>query len=350
MMKSINVLGKYDILIDRGLISNCGQSIRKISDAKIAAIVTDDNVAPLYLDKVASSLEKEGFKVCRFIFPHGEENKTINTVMQIVSFFAENGLTRSDIAIALGGGVCGDMCGFAAAIYLRSIAFVQIPTSLLAQVDSSVGGKTGCDLPAGKNLVGAFHHPSLVLIDPDCLSTLPYRYMADGMGEVIKYGCIRSEKLFSHLCENENFDNLDEIIYECIKIKADIIEKDFTEQNERMLLNFGHTVGHAIEKLDNFCGLSHGMAVGIGMVIITKAAEIKGLSEKGTADKIIGLLEKYGMPTKSEHLIRDIADSAMNDKKRRGGSLNTVLIRKIGEGYIHKTECEQFEEFLRGVE
>ena len=190
-MKSINVLNKYDILIKRGIINNCGDEIKKISKANIAAIVTDDNVAKHYLDTVTASLEGAGFKVFSFVFPHGEENKTIETVMQMVEFFAKCGLTRSDIAIALGGGVCGDMCGFAAAIYLRSISFVQIPTSLLAQVDSSVGGKTGCDLAVGKNLVGAFHHPSLVLIDPDTLSTLDEKYMADGMGEIIKYGCIR---------------------------------------------------------------------------------------------------------------------------------------------------------------
>ena len=349
-MKSINVLNKYDILIKRGIINNCGEEIKKISKANIAAVVTDDNVAKHYLDAVTSSLEGAGFKVFSFVFPHGEENKTIETVMQMVEFFAECGLTRSDIAIALGGGVCGDMCGFAAAIYLRSISFVQIPTSLLAQVDSSVGGKTGCDLAVGKNLVGAFHHPSLVLIDPDTLSTLDEKYMADGMGEIVKYGCIRSKALFEKLEMGKKYADIDEIIYECVKIKADIVENDFTEQNERMLLNFGHTIGHAIEKLDNFCGLSHGMAVGVGMVMLSKAAETKGLTQVGTADRIAKLLEKYGMPTETDYEKEIIANAAMNDKKRRSNSLNIILIKDIGEGYIHKTDCDKFGNFLKGVE
>lgn len=347
-MKKINVLNKYDIIIERGLLADCGSQIRGVTKAQTAAIVTDDNVSAFYLETVSRSLNKAGFDVCTFIFPHGEENKNIRTVMEMVDFFAKNGLTRSDIAVALGGGVCGDMCGFAAAIYLRGISFVQIPTSLLAQVDSSVGGKTGCDLDCGKNLVGAFHHPSLVLIDPDTLSTLPEKYMADGMGEVIKYGCIRSKELFSRLLNSENYENIDDIIYECVKIKADIVEKDFTEQNERMLLNFGHTVGHAIEKVEDFCGMSHGMAVGVGMVMITDAAEKEGLTEKGTADSIRALLKKYGMPTETEHGTDDISRAAMSDKKRRSDTLNIVLIKDIGEGYVHKIKCDRLNGFLGG--
>ncbi len=346
-MKKINVLNKYDIVIERGLIADCGNKIREASDAKTAAIVSDDFVAPIFLDTVTKSLEKAGFSVCSFIFPHGEENKNINTVMKMVEFFAENALTRTDIAVALGGGVCGDMCGFAAAIYLRGISFVQIPTSLLAQVDSSVGGKTGCDLAVGKNLVGAFHHPSLVLIDPDTLSTLPEKYMADGMGEVIKTGCIRSVELFEKLEKGEKYENIDEIICECVKIKAKIVENDFTEKGERMLLNFGHTVGHAVEKLENFCGISHGMAVGVGMVMITKAAEKDGLCEIGTADRIVKLLEKYGMPTETEHSEKDIAVVSMSDKKRRASTINIVILKKIGDSFVHPTECDKFEEFLK---
>ncbi len=346
-MKKIGVLNRYEILLERGLISNCGEEIRKVSKANIAAIVSDDNVAPIYLDRVKKSLQDAGFSVCSFVFSHGEENKNISTVMKMVEFFAENALTRTDIAVALGGGVCGDMCGFAAAIYLRGINFVQIPTSLLAQVDSSVGGKTGCDLSVGKNLVGAFHHPSLVLIDPDTLNTLPERYLADGMGEVIKTGCIRSEKLFCELEKGEKYESIDQIIFDCVKIKAQVVENDFTEKGERMLLNFGHTVGHAIEKLENFCGISHGMAVGVGMIMITRAAESKDLCEIGTADRITGLLKKYGMPTETEHGEKDIALVSMSDKKRRSNTINTVLLKKIGDSYIYPIECEKFEDFLK---
>ncbi len=346
-MKKIGVLNKYDIVIDRGIIGICGEKIREVTKARIAAVISDDNVAPIYLEAVTKSLKNAGFDVYSFVFPHGEENKNISTVMQMVEFFSEKGLTRSDIAIALGGGVCGDMCGFAASIYLRGISFVQIPTSLLAQVDSSVGGKTGCDLSAGKNLVGAFHHPSLVLIDPDTLSTLPEKYMADGMGEVIKTGCIRSEKLFTQLENGEKYENIDEIIFECVKIKATVVENDFTEKGERMLLNFGHTVGHAIEKLENFCGISHGMAVGVGMVTITKASEKAGLTEIGTAKRIYELLKKYGMPTETEHSENDIASVSMSDKKRRSNTINTILLKKIGDSFIHPIECEKFEDFLK---
>ncbi len=345
-MKSLNVLNKYDIVIDRGILPVCGELIRKTTNAHTAAIITDDNVAEIYLSTVTKSLENAGFEVCTFTFSHGEENKTISTVMQMVEFFAENKLSRSDIAIALGGGVCGDMCGFAAAIYMRGISFVQIPTSLLAQVDSSVGGKTGCDLSSGKNLVGAFHNPSLVIIDPNTLNTLPEKYMADGMGEIIKYGCIRSRSLFDQLLNGEKYENIDDIIYECVKIKANIVENDFTEQNDRMLLNFGHTVGHAIEKAENFCGISHGMAVGIGMVMITDASEAAGLTETGTADKIRSVLNRYNMPTETTYDTSVIADAAMSDKKRRSDTLNTVLLKNIGDSFIHRLDCKKFKDFL----
>lgn len=345
-MKSINVLNKYDIVIDRGILPVCGELIRKTTNAHTAAIITDDNVAEIYLATVTKSLENAGFEVCTFTFSHGEENKTISTVMQMVEFFAENKLSRSDIAIALGGGVCGDMCGFAAAIYMRGISFVQIPTSLLAQVDSSVGGKTGCDLSSGKNLVGAFHNPSLVIIDPNTLNTLPEKYMADGMGEIIKYGCIRSRALFNQLLNSKKYENIDDIIYECVNIKANIVENDFTEQNDRMLLNFGHTIGHAIEKAENFCGITHGMAVGIGMVMITDASEAAGLTETGTADKIRSVLNKYNMPTETTYDTSVIADAAMSDKKRRSDTLNTVLLKNIGESFIHRLDCKKFKDFL----
>lgn len=347
--KKLNVLNKYDIIFERGCLGHCGDMVRTAvgETARKAAVVTDDNVAPLYLDTVTRSLESANFEVCTFVFNHGEQNKNIATVMKMVKFFAENGLTRTDIAVALGGGVCGDMCGFAAAIYLRGIRFVQMPTSLLAQVDSSVGGKTGCDLDCGKNLVGAFHHPSLVLIDADALSTLPPSYLADGMGEVIKTACIRSASLAEQLEKSGKYEEIDNIIYQCVQIKAQVVENDFTEKGERMLLNFGHTIGHAIEKLENFSGISHGMAVGVGMVAVCRAAERSGLTKTDCADRICALLNKYDMPTSTDHDSDAIAEAAMKDKKKLGGRLNLVLLHNIGDAYIYGMDSNRFADFLR---
>ncbi len=209
-------------------------------------------------------------------------------------------MTRRDIIIALGGGVCGDMAGFAAASYLRGIDFIQIPTSLLSQVDSSVGGKTGVDLPQGKNLVGAFHQPIAVLIDPDMLKTLPEEFITDGMGEVIKYGCIKDAEFFEFL-ENENaLENIESVIETCVKIKRDVVSRDEREKGERMLLNFGHTLGHAIEKLTGYGEITHGMAVAIGMSMIAKAGEKNGITEAGAYKRIVRLCKKYNLPVVSK--------------------------------------------------
>ncbi len=331
----------YDILIERGLLENCGKYIAEVSNGRQIIVITDTNVAPLYLEAAKSSLEKEGFIVHSFVFEAGEASKTTKTVVDMVEFCAEKGLTRKDLIVALGGGVTGDMAGFAAAVYLRGIDFVQIPTSLLAQVDSSVGGKTAVDLPQGKNLCGAFHQPRLVLIDANTLGTLPEHYFYDGIGEVIKYGCIKSAGLFERL-ENENpHDFIEDMIYECVDIKRIVVENDEKEQGERMLLNFGHTAGHAIEKLQNFSGISHGEAVGIGMVMITRAGERLGLTEVGSADRIFALLEKYNMPTEVSHPMQDIVDAMGADKKRTGKGINFTMIRKIGEGFIEPKAYEE---------
>ena len=348
MMKKLHVKtgAPYDILIERGLLKNCGKYVAEVSNAGQIVIICDTNVAPLYLEAAKGSLEKEGFKVLTFVFEAGEASKTTKTVIDMVEFCAQNGLTRKDLIVALGGGVTGDMAGFAAAIYLRGIDFVQIPTSLLAQVDSSVGGKTAVDLPQGKNLCGAFHQPKLVLIDADTLDTLPQRYFNDGMGEVIKYGCIKSAPLFERL-ENENpRDFIEDMIFECVDIKRIVVENDEKEQGERMLLNFGHTAGHAIEKLWNFDGVSHGEAVGIGMVMITRAGERLGLTEAGSAERIYNMLKKYDMPTEDNHPVQDIVAAMSADKKRTSGGINLTMIRKIGEGFIQPVKNEDLPELF----
>lgn len=324
----------YEIKIERGLLARAGDELRRVPElekAKKVAVVTDSNLEE-QAQAVVSSLKDAGYRsVLLHVFPAGEQSKNLTSIAAMLEAFAAFGLTRTDFIAAFGGGVTGDMAGFAAASYLRGVPFVQIPTSLLAQVDSSVGGKTGVDLPQGKNLVGAFWQPRLVLIDPDTLCTLPPRYFADGMAEVIKYGCIRSRTLFDNLKDGRAKDRMEEIIYQCVDIKRQVVEKDELDKGERMILNFGHTLGHALEKIYDFQGLSHGEAVGIGMVKLTKASEAAGFTLKGTADQIASVLEAYGLPVSDPASHQALAQGAVNDKKSLEGRLNLILLKEIGQ-------------------
>lgn len=343
---TVNVGKTYEIIIEKGIMQECGTYIKKVSSAKKVCVITDSNVAPLYLDRVVSGLEKEGYEVFSFIFKAGESSKTTAVIVEMVEFLAEKGLTRKDLVVALGGGVCGDMAGFAAAVYLRGIDFVQIPTTLLSQVDSSVGGKTGVDLPQGKNLCGAFHQPVLVLIDPLALHTLSDHYFSDGMGEVIKAGCIKSAQLFEKIENKDVKENIEEIIFECVDIKRSVVERDEKEQGERALLNFGHTIGHGIEKLHNFSGVSHGEAVGIGMLMISEIGEKAGLTEKGTADRIKAVLEKYNMKTSDNHSAESIIEAMQSDKKRTLNGINFVMLKSIGNSFIYPVENEKINKLF----
>ena len=342
-------LPSYDIIIESNILEKSGEIIKPLTKAKRVCIVTDSNVAPLYLLKVITSFKTAGFETHSFSFPAGEPSKNLETVNKIMEAFCISKLTRSDLAVALGGGVTGDMTGFASAIYLRGIDFVQIPTSLLSQVDSSVGGKTGCDLPFGKNLCGAFHNPLAVLIDPEVLKTLPEHFITDGLAEAIKAGAIRLPELFE-LFEKGANNNIEQIITQSVQMKADIVERDFTEQGERTLLNFGHTLGHAIERFENYSGLSHGQAVAIGMAIITRASEKAGLTEKGTALRLKKLLEKYNLPTKTDIPLKTLCDLALSDKKSRGSNIKLVLIKKIGEGYTKEFKWDELYDFIKNGE
>lgn len=336
----------YDILIERGIINRCGELIKSVSKAQKVCVVTDSNVEKLYAEKVISSIKASGFETELFVFEAGEENKRLSTIEDMYSCFADFHISRKDLVVALGGGVTGDMAGFAAASYMRGIEFVQIPTSLLAQVDSSVGGKTGVDIPQGKNLVGAFWQPNMVIIDPDTLSTLPDYYINDGMAEVIKYGCIKDEKLFVTL-ENENaLSIIEDIIEICVSIKRDVVNADEREKGERMLLNFGHTLGHSLEKIYNYKGLSHGQAVAIGMCMITKASEKAGITKSGTTDRIVALCKKYGLPVSDKADFREIAEVCSSDKKTAGGSVNLVLLEKIGTSFTKPTPLNELEKFI----
>ncbi|MDE6766751.1 MAG: 3-dehydroquinate synthase, partial [Eubacterium sp.] len=327
-----------DILIEKGLLARAGELIKNTLLGNKITLISDTNVYPIYGDGIKVQLEEQGYEVFTYIFPAGESSKTTSTVVDMVEFMADKGLTRTDGVVALGGGVCGDMAGFAAAIYLRGIKFVQIPTTLLSQVDSSVGGKTGVDLPQGKNLCGAFHQPELVIIDPNVLDTLTPHFFSDGMGEVIKYGCIKSKPLFDRLTNENAEDFIEDMIFECVDIKRQVVENDEKEHGERALLNFGHTCGHAIEKLWNFETVSHGEAVGIGMVMISRVGENMGITEQGTADKITALLEKYNLKTEDTHSTADIVGAMSADKKRTGKGIKFAMLSCIGDSFIRPVD------------
>ncbi|MEI6579117.1 MAG: 3-dehydroquinate synthase, partial [Eubacteriales bacterium] len=257
----------YDVLIGSRMLKNAGDILRDYFSPCSVVIVTDDNVDALYGETVQYSLTCSGFNTSKFVFKHGEHSKNLSVYAKALEFMAQNSLTRSDMVVALGGGVTGDLAGFAAASYLRGVRFVQMPTTLLAAVDSSVGGKTGVNLDAGKNLAGAFWQPSLVLCDCDTLNTLPDDILADGIAEAIKYGMIRDKELFEMLEFGDCISNPEACVARCVTIKGNIVAKDEFDNGERQLLNFGHTLAHSIEKLSDY-KISHGHAVAIGMVIV----------------------------------------------------------------------------------
>lgn len=334
----------YDIVIGENLLNDCGNYIKNAVNPCKAMIVSDSNVAPIYMERVEKSLKDAGFDVYTHIFPAGEQNKVFDTVYKIDIALAEALFTRSDIVVALGGGVTGDMAGFAAAVYMRGIRFVQLSTSLLSDIDSSVGGKTGCDLPNGKNLVGAFHQPEIVIIDTKALDTLPEKYICDGMGEAIKYGVIRSKELFNKI---ENSYDAENLIYDCVRIKCDIVENDERESGERKLLNLGHTLGHAIEKYYNFDKFSHGEAVAIGMVMMAKAAEKNNICNIGVSDKIANACKKFNLPTECDAPLSELVQICLSDKKQTSGGIDLILPTEIGNCIIKRVANSELYEFLR---
>lgn len=335
----------YPIYIENKILSHAGSYIAQIFSGKKIFIISDDNVFPIYGDTLISALG--GWECHSLILPHGEPTKSFQSLPKIYEAMINAGLSRSDLVIALGGGVIGDLAGFAASSYLRGLKLVQIPTSLLAQVDSSVGGKVAVDLPQGKNLVGAFYHPKLVLIDPDTLNTLPKRYIADGMGEVIKYGCIKDRKLFETLRSKASFEDLKEIlteiIYTCVNIKRMVVEEDQFDTGERMLLNFGHTLAHTIEQYYHYERESHGEAVAIGMYQISRLAEQQNLTAPKTAAAIKEVLIAYGLPYECQIPMNELLGAIKLDKKNLNDSLNIILLKQIGDSYIHPTDIHFFE-------
>lgn len=331
-MKTVTVSASktYDILIGSGVMGTLGQAVKSLGKAEKVCVVSETTVFPLFGETVRSSLEQAGFQVETFVFPAGEASKNGQTYLSLLNFLAEKQLTRSDIIVALGGGVVGDLAGFAAASFLRGIRFIQIPTTLLAAVDSSVGGKTAIDLSAGKNLAGAFCQPSLVLCDTDALLSLPEDIFRDGCAEVIKYGVLYDPELFSHLeAKGLSFDR-EAVITRCVELKRDVVAEDEFDTGSRMKLNLGHTIGHGVEALSGFA-VSHGKAVAIGMAIIARAAVRYGMLPEGDCHRLLDVLEAFGLPTATDEDAQSLYICALSDKKRAGGRVNLVVPRSIGQ-------------------
>ncbi len=341
----VNLPGReYDIKIEKGLLSKCGEHLLEVATPCKVAVITDTIVAPFYSDELLSSLENCGFDASLVTVTPGEGSKSIETLNALYDRILDLGLTRSDLIIALGGGVVGDLAGFCAATLFRGISFAQIPTTLLAQVDSSVGGKVAVNLSRGKNLVGSFYQPKLVLIDPDCLDTLSDKIFSDGMAEVVKYGAILDEELFSTIesapsrCELMKI--IEELIFRSCELKKNIVETDECDTGRRMILNFGHTFGHAIEKHYNFSGYTHGEGVAAGMVMAANFGEYIGVTQSGTANRISKLVKALGLPERITIDKTAFLDAVKMDKKGEGSLVSLVLLEKIGSSFLRKTKKE----------
>ena len=346
-MERINVSAskKYDIIIGEGIFSRCGEFLREVCKGSRAAVICDTTTKELFGPAVCASLEDAGFESFIYAVKAGEESKNAANFIDILNFLAEKKFNRADCIVALGGGVVGDLSGFVAASYLRGISFIQIPTTLLAAVDSSVGGKTAINLDAGKNLAGAFCQPSCVICDTEIIKNLPPEILSDGIAEVIKYGVIRNEKILD-LVKSGVKENMSEIIGECVKIKARIVAADEFDTGERQLLNFGHTPAHAIEKKSNF-KISHGHAVAAGMCIMSRAAEKLGLCEAGVAKEIEELCEMFSLPVECAFMAEELFEIAMSDKKRYAGKITLVVPKVRGMSELVKIPEEETINFFR---
>lgn len=342
-MKTVHVQAStsYDVRIGNGLLSELGKHLRNVLDkpCKIA-VISDSNVLPLYGDYVADVLNNAGFETVSYSFPAGEGSKNATTYLNIVNFLAQEQITRTDAVLALGGGVVGDLTGFAAATYLRGIRYIQVPTSLLAMVDSSVGGKTAIDLTIGKNLVGAFYQPSLVICDLDVLRTLPESIFCDGCAEVIKYGVLYDGDLFNHLQKHGLEFDKKAVISRCVELKRNVVAEDEFDTDARQKLNLGHTIGHSVEARSNFT-ISHGQAVAIGMAIVAKAGC------PAIYEELVALLKKFRLPFSTAFSAKELSASALSDKKRSGSTVNLIIPKKIGDCAIVPTEIERLESFIK---
>lgn len=342
---TVNTSKTYEIKIGSGLLKTIGLEAAALGKATKVCIVSDSNVFPLYGQSVTERLEESGFSVSNFVFPAGEQMKNGETFLSLLNALAAMQLTRTDLMVALGGGVVGDMAGFAAACYLRGIRFIQVPTTLLAAVDSSVGGKTAIDLPAGKNLAGAFWQPSLVLCDTDTLSTLPGDIFRDGCAEVIKYAILYDPSLFSELMNQGLHFDREAVITRCVEWKRDVVVEDEFDTGSRMKLNLGHTFGHGVEAKSNFT-ISHGQGISIGMSIAARASAKHNLCSESCCQQILEILNRFHLPTETEFSADDLFDCTLSDKKRSGGSVRLIIPREIGCCEILPTSISKLKSFI----
>ena len=336
----------YEVRIERGILDRAGELLRPLTEAGTAVIVSGERVMPLYGDRLERSLRRAGFSVIRWIHPSGEEHKNLNTYGALLEFLADSRVTRSDLLLALGGGVTGDLTGFAAATFLRGMDYVQIPTSLLAMVDSSVGGKTAVDLRAGKNLAGCFYQPLSVLCDPNTLDTLPEEQLRCGWAEVIKYAVLGDASFFEELSRGPAGQDMERVIRRCVSMKTELVTEDEFDRGRRQLLNLGHSFGHAVEACSGF-EILHGQAVAIGMAMIARAACARGVCEEETVDRLVTLLENYGLPTETEIPAERLLSALLSDKKRRGDCMNLVLPEVIGNCSARKVPMDELTDWLR---
>lgn len=346
-MKIIKVSASksYDIILGFGLISTLGKYVSEVVKAKKLVIVTDSNVFKLYGKIAESVLKASGFEVFTYVLPAGEISKNTGTYLDLITYIAQNSLTRNDGIVALGGGVVGDMAGFAASTYMRGISYIQVPTTLLAVIDSSVGGKTGIDLPEGKNLLGAFYQPDRVIADISLLKTLPEEEIKSGKGELIKYGVLMGKELWERIENGEDSTTSERILELCIEYKRDIVEADEKEQNVRKLLNLGHTAGHAIEKLSNYT-LSHGKCVALGIAIVACSSKRNGELSENSYKRIITVLEREKLPTITDISSKTLTNAALNDKKSDGDAVTMVIIRDIGHCVLEKISISDMERYF----
>jgi len=338
---TVNASKKYDVRIGTGLIDNISEQIAPLMSGKKIMVVSDDKVFGLYGKKAVDDLENAGFTVFSFVFPNGEDSKSLDTYSKLVEQLFSEEFSRKDLVIAIGGGVVTDLAGFAAATYQRGIGLVMVPTSLLAAVDASVGGKNGVNLPQGKNQIGTFYQPSVVLCDINTLETLPVEEYTNGCAEIIKYSMIVNDGLFELIRDNEIREKYEEIITRCVTIKRDFVEADEFDLGKRMMLNFGHTIGHAVEACSNYT-IPHGRAVAIGMAAITKAAVVNGYCTEDTRMQLDELLEQYNLLDDLKYKAEDLMERVKVDKKNSSGMLRIVIPKAIGSCWIkeiYKEEC-----------
>lgn len=384
---AVSASRKYNVIMDRGALGRAGElfadagifsgGVKAAGDARPEAlmassggvqsgaaggrkklcIVTDRNVAPLYGTEDGElwrSLTDAGFELYRFVFEGGEKTKTLDTLADILNFLADNRFTRSDMLVALGGGIVGDVTGFAAASYLRGVEFIQIPTTLLATVDSSVGGKTGVNLNAGKNLAGAFWQPSLVMFDPNVLRTLSYDTTLDGIAEAVKSGFIGdrsiADDISAHVPADKSFseddiDFLTQLAAKAVEVKRAVVEEDERESGRRQLLNFGHTIAHAIEKCSDY-SISHGHAVAIGMTIVSAAVDTLGWTEEKCTDRLLRILDQFRFPLQCPYSPEELTAAALQDKKIRGDRITLVIPENQGSCTLKTIPTDKLQQFI----